>query len=306
MVCLGLTHFINGMLSRHYDVNKISLFTHIGGFLIALMAALFYANFTLSALYWGALSGVASAWGAIFLYRGMSTSAVSIIVPLSGVSMVVFSLIISILFLGERIGLLSSLGVVCSIPAIVLMTWNTNNSYVNEKKRSGINQAILSGLGFACQLVALGKVPSSGALAAVAASMFIGATAILLYARPSIFEVARNQARKAMFAGAISALGLVLYTLAKESQLVIVGVMIVSMYPLVPVVLGVIHLKERISGIRALGIFLSISSIFILTLGSSGNVKRSDMDGKETSSSVLEERDVNCFSSALKRVHFGG
>ncbi|WNK19572.1 drug/metabolite transporter [Halomonas piscis] len=275
MACLGLTHFINGMLSRHYEVKKISFFTHMGGFLIVLMAAIFFSNFTFSSLYWGALSGIASAWGAIFLYRGMSTGAVSAIVPLSGVSMVVFSLIISILFLGERIGLFSSLGIVFSIPAIILMTLNTNHSnsnYITERKKGGVSQAIFSGLGFACQLVTLGNVPSSGALAAVAVSMFVGATAIFPYAKPSIFEVTRSQARKAMFAGATSALGLVLYTIAKEGQLVIISVLIISMYPLIPVILGVIYLKERVSRIRVLGIVFSISSIVALTLGGNSNV----------------------------------
>ncbi|WP_311945592.1 EamA family transporter [Halomonas piscis] len=274
MVCLGLTHFINGMLSRHFDVKKISFFTHIGGFLIVLIAAFFYSNFTFNSFYWGALSGIASAWGAIFLYRGMSTGAISAIVPLSGVSMVIFSLIISTLFLGERIDLFSSLGVAFSIPAIILMTWSNNHynsNYITKPKRSGVSQAILSGLGFACQLVTLGKVSSSGALAAVAVSMLVGATVIFPYAKPSILELSRGQARKAMFAGATSALGLVLYTMAKEGQLVIVSVLIVSMYPLVPVMLGVIYLQEKISSIRILGIALSLSSITVLTLGSIGN-----------------------------------
>ncbi|QEM82271.1 EamA family transporter [Halomonas binhaiensis] len=275
MICLGITHFINGMLSRHYDVKKISFFTHIGGFLIALIAALAYSDFTLNSLYWGALSGIASALGAIFLYRGMSTGAVSVVVPLSGVSMVVFSLIISILFLGERIGLLSSLGLVFSIPAIMLMTWSTEHAkhgHENEEKRSGVGQAVFSGFGFACQLVTLGEVSPSGALAAVAVSMFVASIVIFPYANPSIFEATRRQARIAMFAGSISALGLVLYTIAKEGQLLIISVLIVSMYPLVPVVLGVVHLKERVSSIKVLGIVFSISSIIVLTLGSVGNV----------------------------------
>lgn len=275
MVCLGLAHFINGILSRHYDVKVISFFTHIGGFLIALIAALLYSNFTLSSLCWGALSGVASAWGAIFLYRGMSTGAVSAAVPLSGVSMVLFSLVISILFLGERVSPFGIMGLVFSIPAILFMTWSAEyvkHGCVVEEKRSGMRFSVFSGFGFACQLVTLGEVSSFEALAAVAVSMLVGAMIIFPYLKSSVFEAIRGRGKVSMLAGAISALGLVLYTIAKEEQLLIVSVVLISMYPLVPVILGVLYLKENISGMKALGIAFSLLSIAVLTLGSVDNV----------------------------------
>lgn len=72
----------------------------------------------------------------------------------------------------------------------------------------------------------------------------------------------------ATVAGGISALGLTLYTLSRQGQLAIVSIVIVSMYPLIPVVFGSLVRKEVVSGITMMGVVFSIVAMMLIVAGS--------------------------------------
>src|SRR5690606_40725970 len=65
----------------------------------------------LADLAWGGLSGVGTAIGMTFLFRGMGRGAVSIVVPTSAVGGVVLPVLVGVLVLGERPEPLAGLGV---------------------------------------------------------------------------------------------------------------------------------------------------------------------------------------------------
>ncbi|MEH6641087.1 hypothetical protein [Vreelandella glaciei] len=68
-------------------------------------------------------------------------------------------------------------------------------------------------------------------------------------------------------AGGISALGLTLYALSRQGQLTIISIVIVSMYPLIPVVFGSLVRKEAVSGTSMVGIALSIVATMLIVAG---------------------------------------
>ena len=78
--------------------------------------------------------------------------------------------------------------------------------------------------------------------------------------RPPLFATA---------AGGISALGLTLYALSREGQWAMISIVVVSLYPLIPVVLGSAVRKEPISGYAMVGIALSIMTTVLVTVGTS-------------------------------------
>lgn len=63
------------------------------------------------------------------------------------------------------------------------------------------------------------------------------------------------------------ALALVLYLLATRQQQVAIAVVLASPYPVLPVVLGVTVLRERLTGPRILGLAGAAAAIPLLTLG---------------------------------------
>lgn len=56
---------------------------------------------------WGGLSGVGSAVTMLFLNRGISRGALSVVVPVSAVTGVALSVVCGVAFLGERRGVLA-------------------------------------------------------------------------------------------------------------------------------------------------------------------------------------------------------
>lgn len=268
MCLLGLTHFINGLVSEHYPPIRIALYTHIGGFIIGLACALALSNWHIEAILWGTLAGAGSALGALLLYRGLSIAPFGIVVPISAVSMVMISLGLSLIFLSEQLNIWIWMGVVTALPAIWLTAGGKAIRQVLGQRKAGVGLilGLSAGVGFALQLHFLGQIPPQATFYGIALCMLSGGLCLL----PFCSRKSSNRKRFAFFAtaaGGISALGLTLYALSREGQLAIVSIMIVSMYPLIPVVFGSTIRKESISNASKIGIGLSIVATMLIVAG---------------------------------------
>ncbi|MDR5886527.1 EamA family transporter [Vreelandella janggokensis] len=273
MLLLGSTHFINGLLARFYPPLNIGFYTHLGGALVSLAGALLFSTWEPAAWQWGALAGLGSALGALLLYKGLSQAPFALVVPVSAVSMVTIALALSLVFLGERPNAWVWLGVMIALPAIWLTAGGNriNNKQMNSMTQTGLLFGLGAGLGFALQLHFLGQVPNHAALYGIALCMLSGAVCLL----PFYQRAKPAQKRFPLFAtvaGGISALGLTLYTLSRQGQLAIISIVIVSMYPLTPVVFGSLVRRERISGTSAVGIALSLLATVLVVAGSGQSV----------------------------------
>lgn len=268
MLLLGSTHFINGLLARFYSPLNIGFYTHLGGALISLMAALLFSTWAPSAWQWGILAGVGSAAGAWLLYQGLSRATFALVVPVSAVSMVVIALALSLFFVGEQPNAWVWLGVIIALPAIWLTAGGGRlKQGANSITRVGLLFGLGAGTGFALQLHFLGQVPEASALYGIALCMLSGAVCLLpFYQR--VHDAPMRFPLVATLAGVISALGLTLYVLSREGQLAIISIVIVSMYPLIPVVCGSLVRKEAVSGTAIVGIGLSVLATISIVAGS--------------------------------------
>jgi drug/metabolite transporter (DMT)-like permease len=67
--------------------------------------------------------------------------------------------------------------------------------------------------------------------------------------------------------GGVAALALVCYLLATREQLVTVAVVLSSLYPAIPVLLGITVLRERLGGRQVAGLAGSAAAVLLLTAG---------------------------------------
>lgn len=72
---------------------------------------------------------------------------------------------------------------------------------------------------------------------------------------------------QALLVGAGAALGLILYLLAAQRQLLAVAVVLASLYPALPVVLGLVLLHERLTRLQTAGLLGAAAATVLLTLG---------------------------------------
>ncbi|GAB3008154.1 EamA family transporter [Amycolatopsis acidiphila] len=156
-VSYGISDFAGGLLSRRVSFAAIALAGQLGGLVLAVAIAGFVpANVAVADLGWGALSGVGTGVGMLFLCRGLGNGSMSVVVPTSAVDGVALPVLIGVAFLGERPSVAAWFGVVLALPAL----WLVSRS---EGGTDGVGDGLIASAGIALQYVALAQAgPGSG------------------------------------------------------------------------------------------------------------------------------------------------
>jgi uncharacterized membrane protein len=268
-VCLGIADYAGGLLARRTDAAAIAFAVQASGSVLVLVVAptVPAPALTWQDAGWGALSGVGTAVGVLFLYRGLTNGAMSVVVPLSTVGGVVLPVLVGLTLLGERPSLLSGLGIAVAVPAIVLIS--ATNGRPARADVVATAEALTSSAGFALQYIALAQTGPATGLWPVAAGRVASVLTMLglaggLQARPAL---GRGIAVRAGLNGVVAASGLTLYMLATRYEIMAVAVVLSSLYPVVPVLLGILVLRERLTARQAVGLVGAGATIALVTAG---------------------------------------
>ncbi|NUP42861.1 MAG: EamA family transporter [Streptomyces sp.] len=280
-VCYGIVDFTGGLQSCHAPFTTITFLGQLGGLLLAGSAALLVPAGAVhpADLLWGALSGVGSGSAMHFLNRGLSRGdggtarlersrelGESVVVPVSTVTGVALSVLCGVLALGDRPGALAWTGIAVTVPAL----WLVAGGGAGGRGAGGqVADGLLASAGVAVQYVALGLAGSSARLWPVAAGR-VAAVPLLLPTATRHRRRLRLPGRltaQALLVGAGAALGLILYLLAAQRQLLAVAVVLASLYPALPVVLGLALLHERVTPRQTAGLLGAAAATVLPTLG---------------------------------------
>jgi drug/metabolite transporter (DMT)-like permease len=272
-VCYGLADFTGGLLARRASFVIVALAGQIGGLALSLALALVVATGTPAAadLGWGALSGVGTGVGMLFLYRGIGRGAMSVVVPVSAVGGVALPVLVGVAFLGENPSALSSVGIALSVPALWLVSQTRRRgepAATTAATRAALD-GLIAGTGIALQYLALAQAEPRAGLWPVVAGRVAATLCILpLVLTARAREVpGRRGLLLAAGPGAIAATALIFYLAATREQLLVVAVVLSSLYPAIPVLLGITALRERLSWKQTLGLVGAAAAIGLLTIG---------------------------------------
>jgi drug/metabolite transporter (DMT)-like permease len=247
-VCYGIVDFAGGLLSRRAPFTSVTFLGQLGGLALACAAALVVAADAVrpADLLWGAVSGVGSATAMHFLNRGLSRGAMSVVVPVSAVTGVALSVLCGVLALGDRPGPLAWAGIAVTVPALWLVAGGAPGG---DGADGQLRDGLLASAGVAVQYVALSLAGPAAGLWPVAAGRLAAVLVLLPTAvrRGRRLRLSCGLTAQALLVGAGAALGLVLYLLAAQRQLLAVAVVLASLYPALPVVLGLALLHERVT-----------------------------------------------------------
>lgn len=261
----GLVDYAGGILSRRVGYATVSLLGQVGGLVVAVVAALAFAADQVQPLdvLWGTASGVGSAVTMLFLNRGISRGALSVVVPVSAVTGVALSVVCGVAVLGDRPGPVAWVGIGLVLPALWAIT---GGRAVGAP--AGVRDGLLASCGVAAQYVALGLVSTGSGLWPVA----VGRLAAVLVLLPVVRGLgpprlaAADQLRAGLIGGG-AALGLVLYLLATRQEMLAVAVTVASLYPAVPVVLGLVVQRETLTRPQVYGLAGALVAVVLLSLG---------------------------------------
>ncbi|TDD31929.1 multidrug DMT transporter permease [Actinomadura sp. KC06] len=263
----GVADVAGGLLSRRADFRAVALLGQAGGLVCAVAAALFVPvdGMDAASLGWGALSGVGTGLAMVFLYRGMGRGDMSVVVPVSAVGGVALPVIVGVALLGDRPSVPAWAGIAVVLPALWLVS--RSNSDEHGRVRAAIGNGLVAGAGIGIQYLALAQAGDGAGIWPVAA----GRVAAVLTIAPLLWTPGfRLPTGKIGFwsaaNGGLAAAALVCYLLATREQLVVIAVVLSSLYPVVPVLLGVTALRERLSAAQAAGLVGAGAAVVLLTV----------------------------------------
>lgn len=257
-VAFGVADYAGGLLARRAHFGTVAFLGQLAAVGFALLAALVVPGTpTFGDFGWGALSGVGSGVGMAFLYRGLARGDMSVVVPVSAVVGVALPVIASVVLLGERPTLLAWAGVVVALPALWLVSRTDGGG-----KPGGLGDALIASAGFAVQYFALAQ--SANGLWAVVAGRVAATLVVLPMARR---RVPLRVGLGAAACGATAALALACYLLATRQALDVIAVVLSSLYPAIPVLLGITVLRERLSVWQTAGLVGAGVAIGLLAVG---------------------------------------
>jgi drug/metabolite transporter (DMT)-like permease len=203
----------------------------------------------------------------MFLFRGISRGAMSVVVPISAVGGVALPVLVGVAVLGERPAPLVWTGIVLALPAL----WSVSSGTTSDAhpSRAPIGDGLISGTGIALQYLALAQAgPESGIWPVVAGRVTAVITVAVVSStlrpagpRPESDHAARHTgiAVTSGFAGVLAGLALVSYLLATRTELVAVAVVLSSLYPVIPVALGIAVLRERLTWSQTSGLIAALA-----------------------------------------------
>lgn len=263
--CYGIADLAGGLLSRRANVAVVAVIGQAAGLVLLLPIALVLpARPALGDLGWGALSGVGTGIGMLFLYRGLRRGAMSVVVPVSAVGGLAIPVLVGVALFGDRPFMLSALGIGVVLPALWLVS--RTGAARGPVAEGATLDALVASVGISVQYLALAPAgPQSGIWPVVAGRLTAALTVASLLRQPP--RLPPRLFLGSALTGGCAALALVSYLLATQQQLVTIAVVLSSLYPVIPVLLGLTVLHERLTRRQVLGLFATGVAIVLLTAG---------------------------------------
>jgi drug/metabolite transporter (DMT)-like permease len=186
----------------------------------------------------------------------------SVVVPVSAVTGVALSVVCGVLLLGDRPSAPAWLGICVTVPALWLVA---GGGPTRQLPVDGLPASA----GVAVQYLGLAQAHPASGLWPVAA----GRVAAVLLLLPGVrrhradFRASAGQLAAAALTGAGAALALSLYLWSTRQQILAVAVVLASLYPAVPTVLGLAVLREKVTRAQAAGLAGAAVAVVLLSLG---------------------------------------
>jgi uncharacterized membrane protein len=159
-LCYGVSDFAAGMGGRRASAEAVAILSQpmsLIGAAVAVVALGAQAP-SVSALVWGAVSGVGSGVGTLALYRGLTVGRMSVVAPLSAVLAAALPAVVGIAT-GDSLSPLRFTGLLLAMPGIALVSRQSPGSETSA--RSGIAEGLIAGLGFAVLFIGLARAGTS-------------------------------------------------------------------------------------------------------------------------------------------------
>jgi drug/metabolite transporter (DMT)-like permease len=261
----GAGDFSGGVATRRAKVLSVVIAAHAIGLMMLIALALIWSEPfpTTLDIIWGSVAGLAGAVGVVAFYQSLSVGRMGIVAPITAMLSAAVPVIFGVFFEGLP-GPLQLIGFVLALIAVGLIS----GLGVVKGRPKGLGLAFLAGLGFGSFFILISRVSHGEIfwpLAAARLASFLFLLAVILVRRQEIIPK-KSVLPLVFLAGALDVAGNVFFVLATHAGRLDVAAILSSLYPAVTVLLASIILKERVTRIQTIGIFIALVAIPLISL----------------------------------------
>ena len=261
----GAGDFSGGFATRRAQVLSVVFGSYTVGLGMLILLALIGSEPFPTALdfLWGSVAGLAGAVGLVAFYQALSVGRMGIVAPIAAMLSAAIPVLFGALIEGLP-GPLQLIGFVLAFIAVGLIS----GLGVVKGRPKGLGLALLAGVGFGSFFILISRVSHVSIfwpLAAARLSSLLFLLAVILVRRQSILPE-KSVWPVVFLAGALDVAGNVFFVLATHSGRLDVAAMLSSLYPAVTVLLAIIILKERVSRLQTIGIFVALVAIPLISV----------------------------------------
>lgn len=264
-VVWGSGDFASGLVARRVGPFHALLLSYAIG-LLGLTLLAFATAEPLSGqgdLGWGVLAGLFGMAGFFFMLRGFTVGRMGVVASVSSL----LASAIPVLVAAVTIGLprpIQLAGFLAAFIAIWLLSYRDEN----RQRPAGIGLAVLGGLGFGAFFTVMDQISSSALFWPLVASRLVACLLMAGFALASRKPLIPPSAptRLLLVAGLFDVFGNLFFLLAVKSGRLDLAAVLVSLYPAVTVLLALVIVKERMTRLQVLGVFLALLAIALITI----------------------------------------
>jgi uncharacterized membrane protein len=266
-ITYGASDYAAGAGGRKASPEAVAIVSQPIGLLAAILAVIVLdaPSPTMSALLWGAASGIGGGVGTLALYRGLTVGRMSVVAPLSAVLTAALPAIVGI-SLGDSLSPMRVAGLALALPAIALVSRQAGGSAGG--RGLGVVEGLVAGVGFASLFIGLARAGTdSGAWPLVPGQALAVATVVAMgFTVGNPGGTWRRALGPAVVTGLLGGSANLCYLAATGyGQLSVVAV-VTALYPAVTILLARALLNEGWSRIQAVGLGLSAVAVACISI----------------------------------------
>ncbi len=238
--------------------------------LLAVLAIPVGGHITGPAVFWGALCGIAQAFGVWWFYAALGSGPISVVSPLTAILVAGVPVGVGVA-LGERPGLLATIGIVVALVAVVLVSRDASDKDT-QPHRFTTKVAWLtigSGLAFGLNFVIIAQAPVDAKLWPLVFAR-ISATALVLIIAAFSHNLRIPSGvpfKLALLAAVLDTIANIAMLWALQASLLSLASVLIALYPAGTVALAMLVLKERVTKWQALGMVLALAAVAMIAVG---------------------------------------